>query len=325
MKKRNLAIIALFVFAAAAIVLLPDSGGKTTAGMPGSPGAAGPGKTSGQSGQAETAVLSVKTASVTRMTLQDYIEVNGDVVVDATVEVRPQVAGVVRSVKVALGSEVAEGQLVAEIDPSTPGSAYAINSVLAPIAGTVTSSPLPVGSTVSTSSAIVELGDVSAVELEAKIPERYVGVLKTGLKASATFKAYPGELFSATVTRVSPVIDASSRTKTVRLKLDKPDPRVDAGMFATIKLNTVEYANRLIVAESSVVSDSTGSYVFVVNSDGTASKRSISIGASVDGKIEAASGVDEGDLVVVEGASLLTDGARVKDITDRSAENGGSK
>lgn len=316
MKKRNIAIIAFFLVVMAAVLLLPSAAKK---GQAGAPGAAGPG------GTAAAATFTVRTAAVARSTLQDYIESNGDIVVDATVKVYPQVAGEIRSVKVALGSDVAKGQLIAEIDPSTPGSAYALNPVHAPIAGTVTSSPLPVGSTVTTSSSIVELGDVSDIEAEAMIPERYVGVLRVGLKAAVTFEAYPGESFPATLTRVSPVVDATSRTKTIRLSFDEADPRIDAGMFAKIRLNTVTYADRLTVTEGAVLSDSSGSYVFVVNADGTASKRAVTTGASVDELVELKSGVSEGELVVVEGASVLSDGAAIKDITVKATETGASK
>jgi len=314
-KKRNIAIIAVFLVVMAAALLLPSAAKKGQAGAPGSR----------RPGTAAAATFTVRTAAVARRTLQDYIESNGDIVVDATVKVYPQVSGEIRSVKVALGSEVAKGQLIAEVDPSTPGSAYALNPVHAPIAGTVTSSPLPVGSTVTASSSIVELGDVTDIEAEAMIPERYVGVLKVGLKAAVTFEAYPGESFPATVTRVSPVVDATSRTKTIRLSFDRADPRIDAGMFAKIRLDTVAYADRLTVTEGAVLSDSTGSYVFVVNADGTASKRAVTTGASVDELVELASGVSEGELVVIEGASVLSDGAAVKDITAAAGVTGASK
>jgi len=309
-----MAIMAVFLVVIAAVMLLPGTAKKLPPGAPGAPGAPGSPGAPGP-GTDATATFTVRTATVARRSLQDYIESNGDIVVDTAVKVYPQVSGEIRSVKVALGSYVAKGQLIAEIDPSMPGSAYVLNPVHAPIAGTVTTAPMPVGSTVTASSAIIELGDIADVEAEAKIPERYVGVLRLGLKASVAFEAYPGESFSATVSRVSPIVDAGSRTKTIRLSFDKSDPRINAGMFAKIQLDTVVYANRLTVSGSAVLSDTSGSYVFIVNADGTASRRAVTTGADVDGIVELASGVDEGELVVIEGASVLFDGAVIKDIT----------
>ncbi len=326
MKNRNIVIIAVFLAAIAAMLLVPSSAKKGAARPGGTGGAvAATGVGASSAGVAASSIFSVRTDAVTRRTVQEYIELNGNIVIDASVKVYPQVAGEIRSVRVALGSEVRKGQLIAEIDPSTPGNAYAINSVYAPIAGTVISSPMPIGSTVTTSSAIAELGDVADIELETLVPERYVGVLRVGLKATVSFKAYPGESFAATVTRVSPVVDAVSRTKTIRLAFDKADPRIDAGMFAKIRLNTVSHANRLTVAEGAVLSESSGSYVFVVNGDSTISKRSVTTGVSVDELVELGSGVTEGELVVVEGASVLVDGATIKDITVKTAETGASK
>ena len=68
-------------------------------------------------------------------------------------------------------------------------------------------------------------------------------LLKIGLKAEISLEAYPEQIFSATVVRVSPVLDAASRTKQVILNFDKKDSRVNAGMFAKVKLYTVDYVN----------------------------------------------------------------------------------
>jgi len=319
MKKRNTVIVVIFLAAITAILLLPNSA-KKVAGVPGGPAGA-----AGTAGDAATSTFSVRTAAITRRTMQEYIELNGEIVTDASVKVYPQVAGEIRSIRVALGSEVKRGQLIAEIDPSTPGSTYVINSVYAPIAGTVISSPMPVGSTVTTSTSIIELGDITDIEVETMIPERYVGVLKAGLKAAVSFKAFPGESFSATVTRISPVVDAVSRTKTIRLSFDRADPRINAGMFAKIKLDTVSHADRLAIPAGAVLSGSSGSYVFIVNADSTISKRAVTTGVDIDELVELTSGVAEGELVVVEGASVLVDGATIKDITVKATETGASK
>jgi multidrug efflux system membrane fusion protein len=88
-------------------------------------------------------------------------------------------------------------------------------------------------------------------------------------------------------------------------------------MFARIKLNTVTYAGRLTISENAIVSDSTGDYVYVVGQDNTVAKRRVDVGVTVDGMAEMRSGLSEGDIVVVEGAAVLTDGARIKVVADK--------
>lgn len=331
MKKRNIALLALFAIAIAAVVVVPKLAGagnqaaSIPGGAPGAPGAIPPGsRTSGgpggrAPGAAAATEFSVRTVVAERTTMQDYIETNGDVVVDSTVKVYPYVSGKLVSSKVSLGSRVAKGQAIAEIDPSTPGSAYTLNAVYAPIAGTVTSLPVSVGSTVSASTAIAEIGSIDELEVEARIPERYVGVLRVGLEASVSLEAYPGVAFAATVSSVSPIVDSTSRTKTIRLAFDRYDARVNAGMFAKIRLDTVSYPDALAVASGGVLQDSTGYYLFVVKDGSTVEKRRVETGADVDGLVEITDGLAEGEVVVVEGASVLADGARVKDISSPEA------
>jgi len=298
------------------------SGGPGAAGSSaaagGSPAAAGPsGARAGRS--ASTTAFSVRTEPVRRGTIQDYIESNGDVVSDSAVKVYPYIAGRLVSLKVPLGGRVSKGEVLAEVDPSTPGSAFSLNPVLAPISGTVTSLPVAVGSLVGTGIAVAEIGLIEDVQVEARVPERFVGVLRTGLRASVSLEAYPDVTFPASVVRVSPVVDPVSRTKTIRLGFDRPDSRVNPGMFARIRLNTLAYPDRLIVGEAALRSDAEGSFVFVVR-DGTASKRRVVRGVAVDGRAEVVSGLEEGETVVIEGAAALADGAAVRDIGTREGD-----
>lgn len=321
MRKRNLALLALFALAIAAVVVVPKlagSGSQATAMPPGARPTSGAGpRPSGAPGRGAAAAteFSVRTVRAERTTLQDYIETNGDVVVDSTVKVYPYVSGKLVSSKASLGSRVTKGQTIAEIDPSTPGSAYTLNAVYAPISGTVTSLPVSVGSTVGTATAIAEIGSIDELEVEARIPERYVGVLKVGLRATVSLEAYPGVSFAATVSSVSPVVDSTSRTKTIRLAFDRYDERVNAGMFAKLRLDTVAYPDCLAVASGGVLQDSTGHYLFVVKDGSTVEKRRVEVGVDIDGLAAITDGLSEGELVVVEGASVLADGARIKDIS----------
>lgn len=91
-------------------------------------------------------------------------------------------------------------------------------------------------------------------------------------------------------------------------------------MFARVKLNTTTYLDRLTVSENAIQSDSTGDYAFVVGSDNVVSRRKVDRGVTVDGVVEIRSGLKEGDVVVVEGASVLTDGARVKIVASSGAK-----
>jgi multidrug efflux pump subunit AcrA (membrane-fusion protein) len=305
---KKAAVIFVILFAAAGCVFLPSilaepEGG--TARAPGGPG--GPGS------PAEDAVFSVRAAKAENRDLQAYLELNGNIVNENQVAVFPDMGGKLVSLKVALGSTVRKGEVIAEVDPSKPGSSYSLSPVTAPISGAVAGVPLSVGATVSASSVIVTIADSRRLEIEAYIPEREVGQLREGLGAEITLAAFPGETFHARVSQVSPLVDATSRTKRIVLSFAVQDSRINAGMFAGIKLNTRNYSNVIAVPAEAVVEARGVNGVYVLDSsEERALFREISEGVTVDGETEIRSGLEAGMLVVVQGQQFLANGAKVR-------------
>lgn len=280
-------------------------------------GAGGPGK--GARGGGDT-VFPVKTQSAQVDVLHGYVAVNGEIESQNSVSVFPDVAGKVLSTRVTLGSKVWRGQVIAYVDPSSPGQNFKESPVYSPITGSVISTPLKNGTTVTTSTEITQVGDISNLQVTSYIPERYVALLKTGLKAEVYLEAYPGIIFNASVSRVSPVVDAESRTKEVVLTFDQKDDRVNAGMFGKVILYTEDYEGKVVIPATSIVAFEDEDYVFVVKADSTVERRKVTLGHNVDGIVQI-DGVFEGEKVVVQGQTSLSDGSKVKDIAE-SGTNG---
>lgn len=260
-------------------------------------------------------VVSVKTRVAEPVVLHDFIKTNGEIESKSSIAVFPDIGGKVYTTNVSLGSIVKKGDVVAEIDPSEPGTYYTHSKVFAPVSGTVITSVLEPGTKVSTQSVITTIGDVSNLQLKIKVVERLVADVKNGLKAKVYLEAYPDEVFDATVTKVSPVLDQTSRTKEVVLDFDRKDERVNAGMFAKVVLYTVDYKGKVTVPTTCIVTKGKHSYVFVISADGeTAVKKEITTGHSVESEIQI-DGIEPGEKIVIEGMSVLTDGSKVRDIT----------
>lgn len=273
-------------------------------------------------GMQEAETVTVRTASAEKSVLHDYVDTNGEIECESSIDCYPDIGGKVARVFVSLGDRVRKGDVLAEVDPSEPGAQYVNSSVYAPISGTITSTPKEVGTTVSTSTSITTIGDVSHLQIRSKVPERYVSYLKPGLKADIILEAYPKEVFSATVRKVSPVVDATSRTKEIILVFDRIDSRVNAGMFAKLTLFTVDYSGSVVVPSNAIVEKNGKSYVFVVSEDGnTAVQREVERGNSVDLLTQVVSGVEEGERIIVEGITSLSDGTPVRDITAGAGQN----
>ena len=267
-------------------------------------------------GRGGNTVFSVKTQVVQKETLHGYVIANGEIESQNSVNVFPDVAGKIMETNVMLGSSVNRGDIIAYVDPNAPGQYYKKSPVYAPINGSIISTPLKNGTTVNTSTVIAIVGDISNLQVSADIPERYVAVLKPGLKAEVSVEAYPDLVFNATVTRVSPVVDTTSRTKEVILHFDQRDSRVNAGMFGKIKLYTQDFSGQITMPADALVSLNDVLYAYVIKDDETVERRKVKTGETVDGVIQILEGVSEGEKVVVQGQTSLNDGSKIRDITN---------
>jgi multidrug efflux pump subunit AcrA (membrane-fusion protein) len=280
-------------------------------------------------------VFTVRTEAAEIRTLQAYIEVNANIVSGHQVVVMPEASGRLASMRVGLGTAVQRGELLAEIDPSRPGAVFSMSPVRAPVSGRVVTVPQTVGSMVSTATPLMTLAVDGSIEIDALIPEREVGQLRTGLSAEVRLEAFPGETFSAVLTQLSPVVDPVSRTKRITLRFDQPDPRINPGMFARIKLNTRTYENVVSVPQEALVEQRGRTVVYVLYTAqqdedsgreyyngapaGTprVEMREVISGVIVDREAEIKSGLTPGEIVVVQGQQFLTDGAPVRVIGRR--------
>lgn len=317
-KKVVTAIIVVGILIVTAVVCgIIIKGGKKNkrGGFPGGFGGFGGGGFGGG------AAVSVRTVLAEKTALTDFVTTNGEIETQTAIEVFPQIGGKVVQMNVSLGSQVKKGDVIGYIDPSEPGSYYAQSPVTAPISGSIISSPVRTGQKVSASSVITKIGDIENLQISAKIPERYVAELKIGQKAEIRLEAYPDVVFDASVVRISPVLDSATRTKEIIMNFDKFDSRVNAGMFAKVKLYTTLYKGFPAIKQDALVNNSDKYFLYVVNEDGeTVTKRQVKLGKNVDGFYQIVEGVNPGETVVVEGMLSLYEGAKIKDVDKASSE-----
>jgi multidrug efflux pump subunit AcrA (membrane-fusion protein) len=310
MKQRR--IIAALVAIAAVICLSSCSGkGPAKSAVPG-----GPGSPAGASGTSEAKAVRVQAALI--KTLRPYLDQSGDVEASVEVAVYPDIGGKLVDLSVALGDSVKKGQTLASVDSSKPGASYAVSPVTSPITGTVTSVPVDPGATVTTSTAIVKVGILDELKIVVNLPERDSAKVKIGMSATVSLAALPGESLKATVSRVSPVLDPTSRTREVTLKFLSRDARLASGMYASIRISISPLADRVVIPAGAIITRSDETYVFTVSSsDGgtVAKKTAVKTGTDVDGEVEIVSGLKAGDKVVIEGQDQLSEGTKVEETT----------
>jgi membrane fusion protein (multidrug efflux system) len=217
-------------------------------------GPAGPqGARGGRSTLPEDVIFAVNVIPASEGQIKDYLLVNGEVRTISSVDVFPDTAGKLVSLKVSVGDQVFANQVVAELDPSRPGMNFASSPVKSPISGTVLSIPVSTGSTMAPSTPVMQVGRIDELEILSNISERFVSKVALGQRAIIRFVGYPGETWESRVTELSPVLDAASRTLPVTLKLQTQDARVLPGMFPEIQLITETKAQVVKVPQDAII------------------------------------------------------------------------
>ena len=276
----------------------------------------------GEDKEVET-LYAVSTYKTVAGNLDDYLEFGGDVASVNEVMVLPDQAGKVTNIRVKVGDMVKKDQVIAYVNPLRAGVVYNDSPVKAPISGRITSLPVTVGSTVSQSSSVAKVARTDELEIRINIAERFISRITNGQSATVTFDAYPSIVFGAKVFEVSPVLDTSTRTMGVKLRLNPPDSRVKVGMYGRVRLVTDSVKNAIVLPSSALVTRDGKDYVFVITSPKSGKNaavvglKPVTKGISVDNNVEITKGLEIGEEVVIKGQTLLNDGSKVNVVSSK--------
>jgi multidrug efflux pump subunit AcrA (membrane-fusion protein) len=262
--------------------------------------------------------IAVRASAIRSGVVSNYTKIHGDVVSNNEIKIYPNVGGKLLERKVSVGDQVIKGTIIALVDPSKVGETYMPNPVESTVFGTVLSIPVHPGDTIASNTVIATVGNLSRTEISAAVPERYLTHLRNGTSAEISFDAIPGSGFSAKITEMSPVVDTTSRTLGIKLQLEKADPRILVGMFATVKLATETRQNVIVAPRASVILGSEEAYVFVVKGDNTVERRQVSLGLEGEESFEVKKGLTAGELVVTEGKGSIANGDSVKVVNGKA-------
>jgi len=290
------------------------------AGAPtGGPGGGGPpgGRPGGGGGPNRNTVV-VQVTEATLGTIENTVIVNGDILTRNQVSIFPTVGGKLAEMRIGIGDTVRAGSVVAMVDPSRPGEVFSLSPVLSTFSGTVLQAPFSVGDTVSANSALFVVGDLSSLRIETFVPERFVSSIRNGLVATVNLEAIPDETFYASIDEVSPVLDPASRTLRIRLAFVDgtgtrfQDPRIRAGMFATVGLVVDSRQGVTIIPRIAAINTQGRWIAFIADEDNVARQRELELGMESELLFEVKSGIEVGELVVSAGQNFLAEGDHLR-------------
>jgi RND family efflux transporter MFP subunit len=188
--------------------------------------------------------------------------------------------------------------------------AVADTTVRAPFDGVVGERFVSVGDYVTRGTKVATVMRIDPLRLEITVPAQYVSGVAAGRPVSLEVDAYPGETFTGQVRFVSPALQADTRALVVEAVVANADGRLKPGLFATARIEQADKTPAVLVPAAAVQKTGSAAQVFVV-AGGRAEARLITLGQSEGDRIEAATGLKAGDVVVVGNLDRVTDGAPV--------------
>ncbi|WP_299286696.1 efflux RND transporter periplasmic adaptor subunit [uncultured Mucilaginibacter sp.] len=175
--------------------------------------------------------------------------------------------------------------------------------VRAPFSGVIGLRNISPGGYLSPTSSIATLVNIDPAKITFAVPERYLGLIKTGSKIHFNIES-SRDNFTGTVYAIEPNLDLTSRTITIRAKSPNPKGLLRAGSFAKINLTLEQIPKTILVPTECVIPDIKSSKVFVA-SKGVAVSRDVKTDVRTATKIQIVDGLKPGDSLIVTGIIQL--------------------
>jgi membrane fusion protein, multidrug efflux system len=156
------------------------------------------------------------------------------------------------------------------------------------------------------------LVDLDPVKAEFNVPERFLSQVRIGQTIEFSVATYGGQKFPGEVYFISPHVDPSWRTVLVKAYVKNAEQKLRPGMFANLELTLKVRDQAVLVPEAAITISSDKATLYTVDGGQTAQLKPVTTGIRSAGRVEITSGLQGGELVVVEGIQKLRPGAKVK-------------
>lgn len=184
--------------------------------------------------------------------------------------------------------------------------------ITTPISGIVTARYVNVGTMVMgapQATQIANVVDISKLKAKVNIAEKDLSKIRVGDAAEVTSDLYPLTAFPGTVFTVSSKGD-DGHTYPVEVLLNNPKLLLKAGMFVTVTFKPKASAPALIVPREALLGSMQDAKLYVVK-DNIAKIRSVTVARQLGTNLEITDGLQEGEMVVIDGQNNLSDNVSV--------------
>lgn len=179
-----------------------------------------------------------------------------------------------------------------------------------PVTGVVDARYVDVGEYVTESQPVFKVVETNRLNVMVNVPEQDVSAVAVGAGLPMRCAALNDRVMTGRVAFVASDGDAASHTFTVELEVESPPDALKSGMIADVTLPRA-IRERVVVVPLAAVVPKRGDHVVFVVENGRAVLRVVRIDSMLGENAVLASGLEDGDRLVVEGHRTLQDGIPV--------------
>ncbi|WP_022941555.1 efflux RND transporter periplasmic adaptor subunit [Psychromonas hadalis] len=184
----------------------------------------------------------------------------------------------------------------------------------APFAGTIGLLDFNRGQMVSVGSELLTLDDLSVMQLDLHVPERYMSLIAKGMQVQASSRAWENALFTGEVIAIDSRINPDTLNLRIRVQFDNSDNRLKPGMMLAAKL-VFPAINEPIIPVQALEYSGTKRFVYLLDENNKAHRTEVILGGRIKDSVLIKSGIEVGSRIVVQGLVNMSDGLQVKDLS----------
>jgi cobalt-zinc-cadmium efflux system membrane fusion protein len=148
------------------------------------------------------------------------------------------------------------------------------------------------------------ISNTSTVWILANVYEDQLAYVHVGDPVTIKTDSYP-DVFHGRISFMGAALDPTSRTLQARIDTANPGGKLKKDMYVTATVVAGKISNALLVPDSAVLHDESGSFAYVEAGQNQFARRSIKVAESNQGKTQVVSGLQPGDRVVGDGSLFL--------------------
>tara|TARA_B100000700_G_scaffold181429_1_gene200177 strand:- start:2922 stop:4124 length:1203 start_codon:yes stop_codon:yes gene_type:complete len=182
--------------------------------------------------------------------------------------------------------------------------------ISSPLNGTIKTRFVKIGEFVRKGDKLAEILDLSRVIVKINIPEQDILDIKIGQEVSIALYILEDTNFLGKVKNIGLEADSNNRTFPVEIDVDNLKRKLRPGMLARATFTKKISENQIVIPRHTILEKEEGRVVYVFEK-GKVLQRYIEVGLTKQDQVQILNGLKNGEMIVVEGHTKLSDGEDV--------------